>query len=86
MIQLTTSGMTEFMIIAIIVAIVLYGFQLFKDDKDTVAIKLRKDGKHEYHKVPAAPKDEMSILMKIVVFVLVASVLFIPLDFILNRS
>ncbi|KQC33707.1 hypothetical protein AAU57_10490 [Nonlabens sp. YIK11] len=86
MIQLIMSGMSEFIVIAIIVAVIIYGINLFNDHKDTVAIKLRKDGKHEYHKVPAEPKDQTSIMIKIAVFILIASVLYIPLDFILNRS
>jgi len=77
--------MTEFMVIATIVAILIYGFNFFTDGKDTIAVKLRKDGKYEYQKVSSQPQNEVSLWLKIIIFIMIASVLFMPLDFILNR-
>ena len=86
MIQLTTSGMSGFIVIAIVVALILFAFNYYNEDKDVTAIKLRKDGKPEYYKVPAESRGEFPLFVKIAIFILIASVLYMPLDFILNRS
>ena len=82
---ITSTSMTDFIMIAIIFAIFFYGFYLFKNDQDSIAIRLRKDGSHDYKRVPSSPDAEFPIWIKITIFILIASVLFIPLDFILNR-
>lgn len=86
MIIFAFNGMTEFMIIAAVVAIIIYGLSRLNSNKDSIAIKLRKDGTPEYQRVSNTGGEEFPLLLKIVIFVMIASVLFIPLDFILNRS
>ncbi len=83
---LATAGFTDFIIIAAIMGVVLYGWELWNDSHSLTAIKLRKDGTRDYHRVPTDDKKLFPTWIKIAIFIVVASVLFIPLDFILNRS
>lgn len=80
------NGVMEFMVIAAVVAMFLYGLDLFKNHQDALAIKLRRDGKPEFERVSSTSNEDFPILIKIFIFIVIASVLFIPLDFILNRS
>ncbi|WP_194850434.1 hypothetical protein [Nonlabens antarcticus] len=81
-----TGGMIEFLILSIIVAVLIYGFREFTDHQDRMAIKIRKDGRHEYERISSKPKIMFPLWLKIAIFIVIASVLFMPLDFILNRS
>jgi hypothetical protein len=83
---ITTSGMSEFLVLSIIVAVLVYGFQQFTDHQDRIAIKIRKDGSREYERISSEPEIMFPLWLKIAIFIVIASVLFMPLDFILNRS
>ena len=78
--------MMEFLILSSVVGLIIYGFQQFTDPGDRMAIKVRKDGSREYERVSAEPDTTLPIWIKILIFIIIASVLFMPLDFILNRS
>jgi len=77
--------MSEFIVIAILVAVLIYGLNLYGKNPDSIAIKLRKDGKYDYERISSKPESDFPMWIKITIFILLASVLFIPLDFILNR-
>jgi|GEM_PF-5877980 len=79
-------SMSEFLILSVIVALVLFGFQHYADHRDRMAIKVRRDGKREYERISSQPDLSFPLWIKIVIFILIASVLFMPLDFMLNRS
>ncbi|AZQ44232.1 hypothetical protein [Nonlabens ponticola] len=81
-----TDGMSAFIIIAILVALLLFANFKINKDKDHIAIRIRKDGKHSYHRVPANEATPFPNWLKILIFLIVASILFMPLDFLLNRS
>ncbi len=86
MIQLATAGITDFIFIAAIVGIAIYGIGLYSDHRNGTAIKLRKDGSYSYERVPVSRHKVFPTWLKIAIFIVLASVLFIPLDFLLNRS
>jgi hypothetical protein len=83
---ITKSDMSEFLVLSIIVAILVYGFQQFTDYQTRMAIKIRKDGGREYERISSEPEIMFPLWLKIAIFIVIASVLFMPLDFILNRS
>lgn len=83
---LVHSSMLEFLLLAAIVAVIAFGWLHFSNDPDRMAIKVRKDGKREYERISSDPDLAFPLWIKILIFILIASVLFMPLDFMLNRS
>ncbi len=82
---LVSSNMADFFTVAIIVGVFIFGYQQFADHPDRMAIKVRRDGKRVFERVPAEPETVFPLWIKITIFILISGVLFIPLDFILKR-
>lgn len=55
-------------------------------DNSRIAIKIDRKGNHRYETLPEADDDEMELWIKIVIAIAAIALLFIPIEFYLNRS
>jgi hypothetical protein len=78
--------MNQFIIIASIVAILWFLNIFWTKDKDRVAIKIKKDGKYHLQRMSNDAEQQVPILLKLLVFIIIAAILYMPLDYLLNRS
>ncbi len=55
-------------------------------DNSRVVIKIDRKGNHRYDTLPDADNEEMELWIKIVLAIAAIALLFIPIEFYLNRS
>ncbi len=55
-------------------------------DNSRVVIKIDRKGNHRYDTLPEADNEELELWIKIILTIAALALLFIPIDFLLNRS